>query len=85
MGKLVSIGEKVVKDHGKAMIALDLTYFGIYCDSAKVVWQGRLGLSHREAAIEVLGWMRKQMESGVGMVPERAWIFDPLFFNSAVW
>ena len=27
--KLVSTGEKVVKDHGKAMIALDPTYFGI--------------------------------------------------------
>ena len=38
----------------------------------------------REAAIEVLGWMQKQMESRVGMVPERASIFDPLFFNSAI-
>ncbi|GIT05304.1 MAG: hypothetical protein CM1200mP29_07150 [Verrucomicrobiota bacterium] len=38
----------------------------------------------REAAIEVLGWMQKQMKSRVGMVPERASIFDPLFFNSAI-
>ena len=39
--KLVSTGEKVVKDHGKAMIALDPTYFGILCDSAEVICLAR--------------------------------------------
>ena len=84
--KLVSTGEKVVKDHGKAMIALDPTYFGILLRQRGSDLFGKDGSVYpdREAAIEVLGWMRKQMESGVGMVPERASIFDPLFFNSAV-
>jgi len=68
------------------MIALDPTYFGILLRQRGSDLFGKDGSVYpdREAAIEVLGWMRKQMESGVGMVPERASIFDPLFFNSAV-
>ncbi|MEC7882772.1 MAG: extracellular solute-binding protein [Verrucomicrobiota bacterium] len=84
--KLVSIGEKVVKDHGKAMIALDPTYFGILLRQRGSDLFGKDGSVYpdREAAIEVLTWLQNLKKSGVGMVPERASIFDPLFFNSAV-
>ena len=84
--KLVETGRKVVEDHGKSMIALDPTYFGILLRQRGSDLFGRDGSVYpdREAAIEVLDWMRKQMETRVGMVPERASIFDPLFFNSAI-
>ena len=84
--KLVDTGKMVVADNGKAMIALDPTYFGILLRQRDSDLFGRDGSVYpdREAAIEILGWMRAQMESRVGMVPERASIFDPLFFNSAV-
>ena len=84
--KLVSVGEKVVKDHGKAMIALDPTYFGILLRQRDSDLFGKDGSVYpdREAAIEVLAWLQNLKKSGVGMVPERASIFDPLFFNSAV-
>ena len=84
--KFVAAGKSVVEDHGKSMIALDPTYFGILLRQRGSDLFGRDGsvFPDREAAIEVLGWMQKQMESRVGMVPERASIFDPLFFNSAI-
>jgi lactose/L-arabinose transport system substrate-binding protein len=84
--KFVAAGKTVVEDHGKSMIALDPTYFGILLrqrDSDLFDRDGSV-FPDREAAIEVLGWLQKQMESRVGMVPERASIFDPLFFNSAI-
>ena len=84
--KFVSIGEKVVKDHSKAMIALDPTYFGILLRQRDSDLFGKDGSVYpdREAAIEILAWLQNLKNSGVGMVPERASIFDPLFFNSAV-
>ena len=84
--KFVSIGEKVVKDHSKAMIALDPTYFGILLRQRDSDLFGKDGSVYpdREAAIEILAWLQNLKKSGVGMVPERASIFDPLFFNSAV-
>ena len=84
--KLVDTGKMVVEKHGKSMIALDPTYLGILLRQRDSDLFGRDGSVYpdREAAIEVLGWMQKQMKSRVGMVPERASIFDPLFFNSAI-
>ena len=84
--KFVSIGEKVVKDHNKAMIALDPTYIGILLRQRESDLFGKDGSVYpdREAAIEILAWLQNLKKSGVGMVPERASIFDPLFFNSAV-
>ena len=84
--KFVSIGEKVIKDHSKAMIALDPTYFGILLRQRDSDLFGKDGSVYpdREAAIEILAWLQNLKKSGVGMVPERASIFDPLFFNSAV-
>ena len=84
--KFVSIGEKVVEDHSKAMIALDPTYFGILLRQRDSDLFGKDGSVYpdREAAIEILAWLQNLKKSGVGMVPERASILDPLFFNSAV-
>ena len=68
------------------MIALDPTYFGILLRQRDSDLFGKDGSVYpdREAAIEILAWLQNLKKSGVGMVPERASIFDPLFFNSAV-
>ena len=77
--KLVSAGEKVVKDHGKAMIALDPTYFGILLRQRGVICLART----------VIPTARRRSRCWAGCAsrwsPASAWCracLGPLFFNS---
>ncbi len=71
---------------GQAMIALDPTYFGIllrqkgsdlFDESGKI-------FPNEKAAVETLKWLHELHRDQIGILPERASIFDPVFFNSTV-
>jgi ABC-type glycerol-3-phosphate transport system substrate-binding protein len=71
---------------GQATIALDPTYFEILLrqrGSDLFDEDGKL-FPDEKLAIETLTWMRDLNTDGIGVLPDRASIFDPVFFNSAV-
>lgn len=77
---------KRLKDKGQATLALDPTYFEIllrqrgsdlFDENGKV-------FPDEQLAIDTLTWLRDLNQDGIGVLPDRASIFDPVFFNSSV-
>jgi lactose/L-arabinose transport system substrate-binding protein len=70
----------------QALIALDPTYFEILLRQKGSDWFDRAGrMFPDEAEAEsVMRWLHNLNDEGIGLIPERASIFDPVFFSSMV-
>jgi len=81
----VMIGEELAEKH-QAMIALDPTYYDILLRQRGSDWFDKEGhpFPNEVLAIDTLKWMIELKEKNIGIVPERASIFDPVFFSSSV-
>ena len=68
------------------MIALDPTYFEILLRQRGSDWFDEDGkiFPDEEMAADTLRWLRDLNQDAIGILPDRASIFDPVFFNSAV-
>ena len=77
---------KRLSDKGQAMIALDPTYFEILLRQRGSDWFDEDGkiFPDEEMAADTLRWLRDLNQDAIGILPDRASIFDPVFFNSAV-
>ena len=78
-------GQKLAEKN-QALIALDPTYFEILLRQKGSDWFDRAGrMFPDEAEAEaVMNWLYDLNDQGIGLIPERASIFDPVFFSSMV-
>ena len=78
-------GEELAAKH-QAMFALDPTYYDALLRQRGSDWFGKDGKPFPDEvmAIDTLKWMVELKEKGIGIVPERASIYDPVFFSSTV-
>ena len=78
-------GEELAAKH-QAMFALDPTYYDALLRQRGSDWFGKDGKPFPDEvmAIDTLKWMVELKEKGIGIVPERASIYDPVFFSSSV-
>jgi len=81
----VKVGERLAEKH-QAMVALDPTYYDALLRQRGTDWFGKDGKPFPDevTAIDTLQFMVELKEKGIGMVPERASIYDPVFFSSSV-
>jgi len=81
----VDTGRELAKKN-QALIALDPTYFEILLRQKGADWFDRAGrMFPDEAEAEsVMNWLYMLNDEGIGLIPERASIFDPVFFSSMV-
>ncbi|MBI1176130.1 extracellular solute-binding protein [bacterium] len=81
----VKVGEELADKH-QTMVALDPTYYGALMRQRGTDWFGKDGkpFPNEVMAIDTLKWMVDLKNKGIGMVPERATVFDPVFFSSTV-
>lgn len=78
-------GEELAGKH-QAMMALDPTYYDILLRQRGSDWFGKDGKPFPDEvmAIDTLKFMVELKDKGIGIVPERASIYDPVFFSSSV-
>lgn len=78
-------GEELAAKH-QALIALDPTYYDILLRQRGSDWFGKDGKPFPDEvmAIDTLKWMVELKEKNIGIIPERASIYDPVFFSSSV-
>jgi lactose/L-arabinose transport system substrate-binding protein len=81
----IKVGEQLAAKH-QAMIALDPTYFDALLRQRGTDWFDKDGKPFPDevTAIDTLKFMVELKELGIGIVPERASIYDPVFFSSSV-
>ena len=78
-------GKRLI-DKGQSMIALDPTYFEILLRQrgSDLFDEDGNVFPDEEIAADTLRWLRDVNQDAIGILPDRASIFDPVFFNSAV-
>lgn len=78
-------GERLAKD-GQHLTALDPMYFEVLLRQRGSDWFDESGrvLPDMAAAVDVLSWLRNLQDKGIGLLPDRSSVFDPVFFNSTV-
>ncbi len=81
----VDVGRDLASKN-QALIALDPTYFEILLRQKGSDWFDHAGqMFPDEAQAEaVMNWLYELNDEGIGLIPERASIFDPVFFSSMV-
>jgi len=81
----VDKGRELAKKN-QALIALDPTYFEILLRQKGSDWFDRAGkmFPSESEAESVMDWLYSLNDEGIGLIPERASIFDPVFFSSMV-
>ncbi|HAV62979.1 MAG TPA: hypothetical protein DCY13_11515 [Verrucomicrobiales bacterium] len=81
----VDRGEELALKH-QALMALDPTYFDILLRQRGSDWFGKDGKPFPDEvmAIDTLKWMADLKDRGIAIIPERASIYDPVFFSSSV-
>lgn len=79
------VGEDLAKK-GQAMLALDPSYFEILLRQRGSDWFGKDGkvLPDEELAADTLRFIREMQDKHIGVLPDRASIFDPVFFSGDV-
>lgn len=79
------VGEGLAKK-GQAMLALDPSYFEILLRQRGSDWFGKDGkvLPDEELAADTLRFIREMQDKHIGILPDRASIFDPVFFSGDV-
>lgn len=78
-------GERLAKDN-QALTALDPMYFEVLLRQRGSDWFDESGkvLPDMATAVDVLSWLRNLRDKGIGILPDRSSVFDPVFFNSSV-
>ena len=78
-------GRELAKKN-QALIALDPTYFEILLRQKGSDWFDRTGkmFPSESEAESVMDWLYSLNDEGIGLIPERASIFDPVFLGSMV-
>ncbi len=81
----VEKGDELAAKH-QALIALDPMYFDILLRQRNTDWFGKDGKPFPDEvkAIDTMKWLVDLHKQQIGIVPERASIFDPVFFSSSV-
>ncbi len=81
----VDVGRRLAAKN-QALIGLDPTYFEILLRQKGSDWFDHAGkMFPDEAQAEsVMNWLYELNDEGIGLIPERASIFDPVFFSSIV-
>jgi len=76
----------LLADRGQALLAMDPSYFGIFLRQRGGHLFGDDGtfLPDMDLAVDTLEKMADLVKSGIGLVPDRATIFDPAFFGGDV-
>lgn len=79
------VGEELGKK-GQAMLALDPSYFEILLRQRGSDWFGKDGkvLPDQELAEDTLRFIQQMQEKHIGILPDRASIFDPVFFSGDI-
>jgi arabinosaccharide transport system substrate-binding protein len=79
------VGEDLGKK-GQAMLALDPSYFEILLRQRGSDWFGKDGkvLPDEELATDTLRFLREMQEKRIAVLPDRASIFDPVFFSGDI-
>lgn len=78
----IRVGEELAAKR-QAMIAMDPSYFEILLRQRGSDWFGKDGkpLPDEGAAIDTLKFLYELQQKNIGIVPDRASIFDPVFFS----
>jgi len=71
-------------EKNQALVALDPTYFEILLrqQGTDLFDESGKAFPDMQTAIDTLNWIRDLQEKKIGVLPERASIFDPVFFSS---
>ena len=81
----VAKGRELARNN-QPMTALDPTYFDVLLRQRGSDWFGEDGtlFPDEPAARRTLNWLKELRDEGIAIVPERASVFDPVFFSSSV-
>jgi ABC-type glycerol-3-phosphate transport system substrate-binding protein len=78
-------GERLAEKN-QALIALDPIYFEVLLrqQGSDLFDESGKAFPDFQTAVDTLNWIRDLQEKKIGVLPERASIFDPVFFSSTV-
>lgn len=79
-------GERLILDEDQALTALDPTYFEILLRQRGGDLFNKSGTAFPDfpMAVDTLKWIKDLYEKGIAVLPDRASIFDPVFFSGTV-
>lgn len=83
---VLRIGRELVAEHGQSFLAMDPSYFGILLRQRGGQLFDEEGnfLPDMDLAVDTLEFMAELSRSGVGLMPDRGSLFDPVFFEGDV-